>query len=218
MIAMIAEHWPMFGLRLRTPRLELRQPDLADLAELASQAARGVHDPAIMPFAMPWTDAEPEERARATIKWHWQVLSRWTPEHWALPLVAVADGRVIGTQEIAGKNFAILREVETGSWLGLEHQGKGYGTEMRAAVLALAFAGLGAEYATTEAFATNHASYRVSQKLGYLENGIKRHVVRGEPVIGRRMVLDRAGWDSARTVDVEISGLEPCRAMFGLSS
>ena len=32
-------NWPLFGLRLRTARLELRLPSLADLDELGSLAA-----------------------------------------------------------------------------------------------------------------------------------------------------------------------------------
>jgi RimJ/RimL family protein N-acetyltransferase len=42
---------------------------------------------------------------------------------------------------------------------------------MRAAALHLAFAGLGAREATSEAFADNRASNRVSQTLGYEPNG-----------------------------------------------
>jgi len=47
---MIADHWPLYGLRLRTPRLELRLPDLADLSAMGDVAAAGVHDAAVMPF------------------------------------------------------------------------------------------------------------------------------------------------------------------------
>jgi RimJ/RimL family protein N-acetyltransferase len=106
--------------------------------------------------------------------------------------------------------------VDTGSWLGLAHQGRGYGTEMRAAVLHLAFEGLGAVDARTDAFEDNAASYGVSRRLGYLDDGIERLVVRDKPIVSRRMRLDRAGWAAARTVPVTIEGLEPCRAMFGL--
>ena len=81
----------------------------------------------------------------------------------------------------------------------------------------LAFDGLGAEYATSEAFADNEASYRVSRKLGYVENGVERHVVRDKPVVGRRLRLDREAWSAARRVPVRIVGLEPCRPMFGLT-
>jgi RimJ/RimL family protein N-acetyltransferase len=212
----IVDHWPLFGLRLRTPRLELRVPDLADLGALADVAASGVHDPDRQPFVAAWTDGPPEQAARNTVQWHWHQWACWSPEAWELNFVVLAEGRVIGTQSVGAKQFATLREVGTGSWLGLDHQGLGYGTEMRAAVLDLAFDRLGAEYATSEAFADNEASYRVSRKLGYADNGVERHVVRGRPALGRRLLLDRAAWAAHRTVPVTATGLEACLPMFGL--
>ncbi|RZU51141.1 RimJ/RimL family protein N-acetyltransferase [Krasilnikovia cinnamomea] len=213
---MINDHWPLYGLRLRTPRLELRLPGPDDLAALADRAAEGVHDPDTQPFTTAWTDAEPDQRARATMQWHWSMLGRWQPDDWSLNLVAVADGVVVGTQDVRARTFAALREVGTGSWLGRAHHGRGYGTEMRAAVLHLAFEGLGAEYATSAAFADNDASYGVSRKLGYADDGVDRHLVRGAVVVSRRLRLDRAGWAAARTVPVSIEGLAPCLPMFGL--
>ena len=80
----------------------------------------------------------------------------------------------MGQQEIAGRDYRILREVSTFSWLGLRYQGQGLGTEMRAAVLHLAFAGLGAAEAVSGAFDDNAQSLRVSEKLGYEFDGIER--------------------------------------------
>jgi RimJ/RimL family protein N-acetyltransferase len=212
---MITEYWPLFGLRLSTPRLELRVPDLADLAQLAETAVAGVHDPGSQPFLVPWTDGSPEEVARGTLQFHWRMLGQWSPSQWSLNFVTVLDGQVIGTQSIDARNFATLREVGTGSWLGRAQHGNGFGTEMRAAVLELAFAGLDAQSATSEAFADNAASYAVSRKLGYTDDGIARHVVRGQAVTGRRLRLDRPGWAAARSVPVRIEGLAPCLPMFG---
>jgi RimJ/RimL family protein N-acetyltransferase len=212
---MIADHWPLYDLRLRTPRLELRLPSPDDLGALADLAADGVHDRGVQPFVVAWTDAEPAVRARSVLQWHWGLLGRWSPDDWSLQLVVLADGVLIGTQELGAAKFATLREVGSGSWLGRAYQRRGYGTEMRAAILHLAFAGLGAECATTEAFEDNIASYRVSRRLGYVDDGVERHVVRDRPVLGRRLRLDREGWAAARTVPVTIEGLEPCRTMFG---
>jgi RimJ/RimL family protein N-acetyltransferase len=66
-----------------------------------------------------------------------------------------------------GRTITALGTVGTFSWLGPGYRGRGLGTEMRAAVLHLAFAGLGAREAASEAFTDNHASNRVSQALGY---------------------------------------------------
>ncbi|GAA0451999.1 putative succinyl-CoA transferase [Paractinoplanes deccanensis] len=211
---MLSDHWPLYGLVLRTPRLELRLPDERRLDELATRATEGIHDPATQPFVAGWTDAPPDQVARSVLQWHWGLRAGWSPRKWELGLVTIAGGRVIGTQGIGAEDFARLREVGTGSWLARAHHGQGYGTEMRAAVLELAFAGLGAEFATSEAFGDNHASYAVSRKLGYADDGIARHVVRDRVTVGRRLRLDRAAWQAARSVPVRIEGLDPCREMF----
>jgi RimJ/RimL family protein N-acetyltransferase len=209
------QYWPLPGLRLRTGHLELRLPDAADLNALGALAEAGVHDPAIQPFAVAWTDVEPVERAISTMRYHWSCWGSWQPTNWTLNLVAVIDDVVVGTQGMSAADFAVLREVGTGSWVGLRYQGQGIGTAMRAAVLALAFDGLGAEFAVSGAYVDNAASIAVSRKLGYADDGIGRSVVRGKPRAERRLRLDRASWQARRTIEVTISGLEPCLPFFG---
>ncbi len=210
--------WPLYQLRLQTPRLELRLPTDRDLADLADLAAAGVHDPDEQPFAVPWTDAAPAERGRSTIQYHWSKRAEWKPDKWSLDLVVVHEGAVVGTQGMSASDFAILREVATGSWLGQAHHGQGIGTEMRAAVLHLAFAGLGALYATSGAFTDNMASQAVSRKLGYIDDGMERYVRRGQPATTQRLRLDLETWQVTRTVPVTIVGLEPCLPMFGMAA
>jgi RimJ/RimL family protein N-acetyltransferase len=214
----MSQWWPLGGLRLQTPRLELRMPTDSDLDEVASLAAAGVHDPDVQPFAFPWTDAPPADRARGTLQFHWSKRAAWKPENWTLDLVVVHKGAVVGIQGMVATDFAVLREVRTGSWLGQRHQGEGIGTEMRAAVLHLAFAGLGAQYATSSAFTDNLSSQAVSRKLGYADDGIERRVSRGRSATMRRLRLDRETWDATHTVPVTLVGLEPCLAMFGLDA
>lgn len=215
---MLTDVWPLFGLVLRTPRLELRVPSLEQLAALAELADEGIHDPAVMPFMTPWTDQPPGERGRSVLQWQWKQWAGWTPAKWSLGLVVLAGGEVVGTQEVGGTDFAVTREVETGSWLGRRHQGRGIGTEMRAAVLALAFEGLGAETATSAAFADNAASLGVSRRLGYVPDGLGRFAVRDRLRVDRRLRLDRDRWEAHRTVPVRIEGLDPCRELLGLSA
>jgi RimJ/RimL family protein N-acetyltransferase len=214
---MTTPHWPLTGLRLTTPRLELRWPTAVDLEALGSLAAAGVHDPAVQPFNIPWTDAGPSGRAESTMQYQWRQWGAWQPADWSLNLVVARDEAVVASQEISARDYAVLREVSTGSWVGQAYHRRGIGTEMRAAVLHLAFAGLGAEYATSSAFDDNAASLAVSRKLGYADDGIERLVVRGRPVVGRRLRLDRAAWEAHRAIPVEISGLPPCLAYFGLT-
>ena len=84
-------------------------------------------------------------------------------------------------QALHARGFATQRTVDTGSWLGQDFQGRGFGKEMRAALLALAFDGLGARVAETEAFLDNAASNAVSRSLGYEENGFGSLAPEGVP-------------------------------------
>ncbi|MGW7587983.1 GNAT family N-acetyltransferase [Streptomyces rubiginosohelvolus] len=209
-------HWPLYGLRLRTPRLELRLPGPELLDELSSVAARGVHDPDRMPFSVAWTDGKPDEVARAVFQHVLGTVAGWTVRDWTLSLAVLHEGEVVGRQDLMGGEFGVRRQVETGSWLGLAHQGQGLGTEMRAAALHLAFAGLGARYAVSAAMTDNLRSLGVSRRLGYADDGLDTDVVRGAPVTLRRLRLDRAGWEAHRSVDVSVEGLDACRAQFGV--
>jgi RimJ/RimL family protein N-acetyltransferase len=105
--------------------------------------------------------------------------------------------------------------VDTGSWMLRPLQGRGLGTEARAAVLAFAFEGLDARYARTGARDDNAASLAVTRRLGYELNGEGELCPQGTPVRELRFRVDRAGWERARTIDVQIEGLDPCRALFG---
>ncbi|MFR9803207.1 GNAT family N-acetyltransferase [Pseudonocardia sp. RS010] len=192
-------HWPQRDLVLRTPRLELRPDDDAGLAELVEVAYAGVHPPGRMPFLVPWTDADPRYMGRGTLQHFWAERARFAPDAWALHFLVRHGGRVIGVQSLTSTQFAARREVDSGSWLGLAHQGRGFGTEMRAAILGYAFDHLGARYARSDAFADNAASLRVSEKLGYVRDGISIAAPRGEPVKNLRMRLTperfaRPGW------------------------
>lgn len=87
---------------------------------------------------------------------------------------------------------------------------------MRAAALHLAFAGLGARHAVSGAYVDNAASLGVSRKLGYRDDGVELHAVRGAAATLQRLRLSAADWEAHRAVDVRIEGLEECLPMFGL--
>jgi RimJ/RimL family protein N-acetyltransferase len=216
---MLIDHYAAYGIRLRTPRLELRLPDLDDLAALADTAIEGVHDPADMPFLVPWTDAEPAARGRSVISYNLGVLASATAENWHLPFCVIYDGMPIGIQDLSAREFGVTREVSSGSWIGLKYQGNGIGTEMRAAVLHLAFEGLGAHEAISAARDNNAASGGVSRKLGYVDDGVERWAVRGELTVHRRFRIDRAAWLAHRSVPVTLDGLSGrCLADLGAVS
>jgi RimJ/RimL family protein N-acetyltransferase len=207
--------WPFHALRLRTPRLELRLPDDADLAELAELAVGGVHAADEMPFDVPWTAAAGDELRRGVLQFHWRIRATLAPEAWVLNFTVVEDGRIVGAQGIDAERFAVSRTVSTGSWLGQAHQGRGIGREMRAAVLELAFAGLGADRAESAAFTDNPASIAVSRALGYVDNGTEVKVVQDRARPSRSFLLTRKAWEATDRIGVTIEGLEPCLPLLG---
>jgi RimJ/RimL family protein N-acetyltransferase len=123
------------------------------------------------------------------------------------------DGEVVGTQNVGARGFPVLREVHSGSWLGRSFQGRGIGSEMRAAVLHLAFAGLAARAATSAAFGDNAASLAVSRKNGYRPDGEEWCESRGAARMVVRLRLDAARWRPA--VPVTLDGLAPCLPLLG---
>ncbi|HVF21069.1 MAG TPA: GNAT family protein [Mycobacteriales bacterium] len=211
-------YWPLFGLTITTPRLVLRPPADDDFPGLLAAIDAGIHDPAVMPFSMAWTDKPRAERERDSIQWWWRQRAEWKPDDWSLPLGVFLDGRAVGMQDVNGKQFSMLRVVETGSWLTREVQGQGLGKEMRAAALQLAFEGLGAEVAQSGAFTDNARSLGVSRSLGYVDNGIKREAPRGAVQEIQNVRMTRGTWLDRRSsyAPVELSGLDACRAMFGI--
>jgi RimJ/RimL family protein N-acetyltransferase len=208
--------WPLFDLRIRTPRLELRLPTDDDLVALVEIAHAGIHPPDRMPFAVAWTDLPSPEFERSFLRFHWGARATWSPDDWNLLLGVFEGGRPIGVQGMGAYRFSARRAVGTGSWLGAGSQGRGIGTEMRTAVLFLAFEGLGALVAESGALEDNEASIRVSEKLGYAPNGLGMGGPRGTPVLERRFRLAREEWQRDR-VPVTLDALEPCRELFGIA-
>jgi RimJ/RimL family protein N-acetyltransferase len=210
--------WPLFDLRVTTPRLELRFVDDQLALELAELAAKGVHDPAFMPFLMPWTDVESPQQQRNTMQFYWRCRAEWSPAAWHLTLAVIVDGEVVGTTGATAHDFASLGVFETGSWLGLEHQGRRIGTEMRLATLQLMFAGFDGRVATTGAFDDNGPSLGVTTKLGYAPNGGTDRLRRGELARTLHFEMPRAHWEAnLRRDDIELHGVEACRPLFGLT-
>ncbi|MGH3799185.1 MAG: GNAT family N-acetyltransferase [Pseudonocardiaceae bacterium] len=206
--------WPLRHLVLRTPRLTLRPDDDEGLYELAALALRGVHPPQEMPFLFPWTDQAPADLVRGTVQYYWAARSRLTLSDWDVNFLVRHDGRVIGTQGLSAKAFPITQEVSSGSWLGAAHQRQGFGTEMRAAVLLLAFDHLGAASARSGAFTDNPASLRVSEKLGYRRDGTNSRARRGTAATEIRLLLAPSQFVRPEWT-LTVAGLDGCRQSLG---
>ena len=208
---------PLSGLVLRTPRLELRLPCDDELRTLALVAQQGVHDPGRMPFLVPWTDPS-ATFVEDFVAYHAAVRAQWHPENWRLELAVFRSGQPIGIQVINAEHFSACRTTGSASWLAISRQGHGYGTEMRTAILELAFRGLDAHTAVSGAFADNPASARVSAKLGYAKDGVRSPMVRGRAVHEDRFRLTRDRFDAVEHVPVTIEGVDACRFLFGVGN
>jgi RimJ/RimL family protein N-acetyltransferase len=170
-----------------------------------------------MPFAVAWTDEIGKSGfEEGFVAFHVGCRRSWSPGDWDLELGVYADGEPMGFQGLNAVGFAERRRVITGSWLAARYQGRGYGTEMRAAALELAFSGLGAVVAESGHLEGNVRSLRVSQKLGYTRAGEGWREPRGVPVREQKLELTRERWAASSRIPVEIEGLADCLRLFGL--
>ena len=206
--------WPLYDLRIVTPRLELRWPREEEIFEPIETSRGNIHPPDRMPFNFPWSTKPSPEYERQFLQHHWQVRSSWKPESWSYNPFVFLDGEPIGSQGLDGKEFAVTKALHSGSWLRMDRQGQGIGKEMRAAILHLAFEGLGAVVAYSSAWDDNPASLGVSRALGYEENGDDLLPRADEPVRQIRLKLTRERWEQHRRDDIVIEGLEPCLELF----
>jgi RimJ/RimL family protein N-acetyltransferase len=196
------------GLRILTPRVELRYPDDEELLALAALSSEEIHDPLLMPFSVPWTRAPSQDRPANSLG-YWRAGRRGiTPDRWSLLFMVAADGEVLGVQAIEATAFPRRRSVETGSWLVLRAQGRGIGREMRQAVLHFAFAALGADEARSASFVDNPASRRVSEVCGYEHAGVEVIDREGLPALQDQWVLTRSRWEPGRRTDIEVHGFD----------
>ncbi|MDR3664075.1 MAG: GNAT family protein [Mycobacterium sp.] len=208
--------WRLAKLRVATPVLTLCHvtDDLA--AELAQLAAQGIHDPATMPFAVPWTDAASPELERNTVEYFRQTRAEVSTQHWDVPLAVIAGGEAIGVCSVSADGFPARRTVSTGSWLGRRYQGRGTGREMRAAALQLIFAGFDADLARTAAWHDNAASLGVTRSLPYVQTGTSRQARRGVFDTMLEFTMTRRQWEALHRNDIQLAGVEETRNRLGL--
>ena len=211
------DHWPLFDLEVRTPRLTLRYLDDDLAAQLLAVAAQGVHDPAAMPFSIPWTDLPSPQMEQEAMRFYARTRADVRPDAWNLQFAVIDDDQVIGACDLNAGDFPSLRQFATGSWLGQQFQRLGLGKEMRMAALTLGFEGLDAEYALTGMWHDNAASKGVTESLGYEFEGRRRALRRGvaDELLGYRM--DRSHWETIRRDDITLAGLEASLPFLGIT-
>jgi RimJ/RimL family protein N-acetyltransferase len=192
-------------VRLRTPRLELRLGSEHELRELGELFRHGTYPDYMesVTSGLFFDGVKEANWVENFVAHHHSWLDESTPAEWYFNFLAFVGGKVIGSQGLQSRSGS---SVFTNSLIGRRYQGRGYGTEMRAAVLSLAFAVLGARSAISDAWAGNEPSLAVSRKLGYLTVGTEVHHPRGEPVEHEVMRLEASRFRSP--VAVEIDGAE----------
>lgn len=209
-------YWPLFDLVVRTPRLELRAITDEIALDLAPRATSEMFLDGRPQFISDWL--ERPGRERSALQHWWRTRADLSADEWRLDLAVVAGGEPVGVQVLRASHFPVLRSVSTGSWLAHTHQGQGLGTEMRQAVLHLAFEGLGALEAHSAAFEENLRSVAVSERCGYEENGRAFRLRAGrERATERCFRLTAERHQERRRDDIEVEGLGPVLAQLGLT-
>jgi len=211
----LVDIFPAFGLRIECGPVTLRAMRESDVPCVAELVAEGVHAKGARPFLMPWNLSETQPLE--SLRFYYRTWSAFSPESWTALLAVERDGIMVGAQDMKTEKFAVLRHAETGSWLGLSHQGRGTGTLMRQAILSFAFDHLGAVEMRSGAWADNPNSHRVSEKCGYLPNGYQLLDRQGERVRQDDFVVTPETFIRP-PYEVDVTGVDAFRRAIGLDS
>lgn len=209
----------LLDVRVSTPILELHgaTDDLLDRLAEVVRAGKTHADPAPYDDPMSFYEPDPDLRVAKWLRAIWCGRGTVEPDSWRLYFVVVVDGQPVGMQDLIGVSFSTLRTVTSFSWLSADHRGRGLGHEMREAILHLAFEGLGAREAGSDAFVDNHGSNAISRDLGYEPNGSDWATRQGEPALMNRWRLTRDTWEQRRRADIRLHNVQACRTFLPLS-
>ena len=209
--------YPPLNVQVHTPRLSLLGATDELLERLVPTVRKGVATEPPWPFDDPISLYEDSpEREWRWLQGVWRGRGRVSASSWRLYFVVVIDGEPVGMQDLIGIDFATFGTVTTFSWLSPDVRGGGFGKEMRQAVLHLAFEGLGAREASSDAFVDNRASNRISEALGYVPNGVSWDTRRGEPAQIKCWRLTREQWAKQRRDDIELVAVADCLPVLGI--
>jgi len=215
----VAHTYPPLNVEVRTPRLTLAGASDELLERLVPLVRDGIANAEPWPFDDPMSFyADSPEREWQWLRGIWVGRGRVSPDSWRLYFAVLVDGEPLGMQDLTGSNFTRFGTVSSFSWLAPGRRGQGLGREMRAAILHLAFAGLGAREAGSDAFVDNEASNRVSRGLGYEPNGTDWDTRRGEPARIQQWRLTRDVWERDRRDDIELTGVDECLPVLGIGA
>jgi RimJ/RimL family protein N-acetyltransferase len=171
---------------LETERLALRRPTLADVKAIAylandrriAENTRRLPHPYLQDHAVEFVRAIATER-RETV---------FLIEHTHSPIGMVGiDWREQGAPEL-------------GYWLGVEHWGRGFGTEAARAVIDFFFEEFDAEHLISGARVANPSSRNILEKCGFQWSGVELHrfAALGSSTPVDRFRLSRSVWSSLK--------------------
>ena len=158
--------WPSTIPELTTARLRLRAPPPRDAADLLATLG----DPEVTRYHSVHTFTTLGEAQAAIERLHQRYAARDTIR-WAIELVE--RGEMIGTVGLLRFAFE-HRRAELGYEIARRWWGRGLAPEAAAAVIRYGFAVLGLHHIEAGVLPGNDASVRVLNKLGFLEEGIRR--------------------------------------------
>ncbi len=124
--------------------------------------------------------------------------SSMRPDRWTVPFAVVLDGEVVGMQSIVADDFPVAQSVRSGSFLAASARGRGIGTLARALVIELCVTFLHAREMLTGHMTENHASRRVSERLGYRPITTEPQEFEGRVYTKHLLRLTADGWAERR--------------------
>jgi [ribosomal protein S5]-alanine N-acetyltransferase len=157
---------------LETPRLALREMELADGPALAAFQSR--------PFAWRHMAVEPAEFADGTARVR-RYLEHRGPDDRRRLFVYVAvlklSGDIVGTVSLQRSHPAIA---SLGVGVSEDHVGRGLGTEMAARLLAFGFEAVRLHRIEADVATSNAACIRLLEKLGMTREGVARDCIHAQ--------------------------------------
>jgi RimJ/RimL family protein N-acetyltransferase len=169
------------GVALTTGRMVLSPPTAADIDTLTA-ICQDPDIPAWTTVPSPYTRADAEKFVLEVIP---AAMAAGTDAVFALYQAVGGDLLgMVGLHRIAPRSERRTAHAELGYWSAPQARGKGYMTEAARAACGWAFAELCLERIDWMAFAGNHASRRVAEKIGFTIEGTvrSRHVQKGQVV------------------------------------
>ena len=146
---------------LETERLSLRRPTLADVKSIARLA----NDRRIAENTRRLPHPYSQDHAVAFVRYA-------ANEPGEIAFLIEQNFEPIG---MVGLNMAGHEAPELGYWLGVEHWGRGFGTEAARAVIDYFFEEFSGEHLFAGARVTNPASRNILEKCGFQWSGVELH-------------------------------------------